>query len=621
MAENKNISYLNKDFASFKQQLIDFARTYYPNTATDFSPASPGTMFIEMASYVGDVLSFYLDNQVQENFLQYARQTQNLYSLAYMLGYKPKVSSAATVDITFYQQVPATVSGSVTIPDFSYTLKYPANTRIQSKGGTSVQFLVGDEVDFSFSSSLDPTQVRVYQVNSTTGQPTKYLLSKTRKAISATVGTTTSTFGSIPEPFTTIDLSVNNFLGILDIFDSQGNEWYEVDYLAQDAVFDSIRNTNINDPNFSSDSSDTPYLLRLKQADRRFVTRLSGTNGVQLQFGSGVVANNDETIVPNPDNVGMGLPFEKDKLTTAFSPTNFIFTDSYGIAPSNTTLTIRYLTGGGVGANVQSNTITTLLTLPTFNNVNLDPATAQDIFDNIAINNLEAASGGGSGDTTEEIRQNSMAQFASQLRTVTEQDYIVRALSMPSKYGSLAKVFLTQRLASEASNSEMIASVDLYCLAFDNQRTLKTPSTALKNNLKTYLSQYRTIGDAVDIKNAYVVNIAVDFDIIVLPNYNSSEVVLQCLSTIKNFFNIDNWQINQPIILRDIYVLLDQVRGVQSVKNITITNKAGASDGYSAFGYDIEGATINGVIYPSIDPSIFEVKYPNSDIIGRVVTF
>lgn len=620
MAENKQIKYLNKDFASFKEQLINFAKTYYPNTATDFSPSSPGTMFIEMASYVGDVLSFYLDNQVQENFIQYAKQSNNLFSLAYMMGYRPKVTSPSNVELTFYQQVPATTSGSVTIPDFSYALKYPNNATVKATSQGQVNFLVGDEVDFSFSSSLDPTQVSVYRVDATTGQPDRFLLTKKRKAISATVNSTTLTFNTLTQ-FNTRNISAPNIIEILDVFDTDGNEWYEVDYLAQDVVFDSIRNTNTNDPNFSPDSSDTPYLLKLKQADRRFVTRFTGNgNNLQLQFGSGVVANNDEAIVPNPDNVGLGLPFEKDKLTTAFSPTNFIFTDSYGIAPTQD-LTVRYLTGGGVQANVQANTITTLVTKPSFVNNGLDATSAQEMFNSFAVNNLVAADGGGGGDSIAEIRQNSMAQFASQLRTVTQDDYLVRALSLPSRYGSLAKVYVTPTIESSTPQSERSATLDLYCLAYDNQKTLKTPSLALKNNLKTYLSQYRTIGDSVNIKDGYIINLGVDFEVIVLPNYNSNQVVATCIQALQLFFNIDSWQINQPIILRDLYVLLDNVTGVQSVKNIKLINKAGTSNGYSTYGYDIEGATINGVIYPSIDPSVFEVKFPTQDIKGRAVSY
>ena len=615
----KDIKYINRDFIAFKQKLIDYTKTYYPNNYNDFSPSSPGTMFIEMASYVGDVLSFYLDNQIQENFLQYARQDANIYSLAYMMGYKPKNTSVASTTLTFYQQVPAIQSSSVWIPDFNYALKLSNNSEVSSTNNSSTTFLVRDEVDFSFSSSLDPTEVSVY--STVDNRPQYFLLKKTRKSTSGTVKSANFSF-SAPVQFPTVNIQDSNIIGILDCLDIGGNEWYEVDYLAQDIVFDSIKNTNTNDPNFSGDT-DTPYLLKLKQADRRFATRFLNEGTLQLQFGSGVVSDNDETIVPNPDNVGMGLPFEQDKLTTAFSPTNFIFTDSYGIAPSNTTLTVRYLTGGGVSSNVSSNTLTQLNSGNLyFIQNNLDPTTSDTIFNSFQITNLEAADGGGPGDSLEEIRQNSIAQYSSQLRTVTQEDYLIRALSLPSQFGSIAKAYAQSPLASSTSlTDENVGVVDLFCLAYNNEKQLLSPSTALKNNLKTYLSQYRMIGDTVNIKSGYVINIGVEFDIIVLPNYNSNEVIANCIQSLQLIFTTDNWQINQPIILRDLYVILDGIPGVQTVKDIRIINKAGISLGYSEYGYDIKGATIDGVVYPSIDPSIFEVKYPNSDIKGRVVSY
>lgn len=619
MAENKNINYLAKDFTVLKQQLIDYARTYFPNTYNDFTPSSPGTMFIDMAAYVGDILSFYLDNQIQENFLQYAREESNLLTLAYMLGYKPKVTSPAGVELTFYQQVPAKLSGSVTVPDFDYALKLAENASIGSTLTGTPSFLVQDPVDFSFSSSLDPTIVNVFQV--TNNQPSKYLLTKNRKAISATINTTTFTFGT-PQQFPTVEINDTEIIKVLDIVDSQGNVWYEVDYLGQDMVYESLQNVNTNDPNFSSDQSQAPYLLQLRTVPRRFVTRFKDSNTLQLQFGAGTVLDFDEQVTPNPDNVGIGLPFEQDKLNVAYSPNNFMFTDSYGIAPSNTTLTVRYLTGGGVVSNVQVGVLNTLSNGNlNFLQSNLNAVTAQDIFNSFAVDNLVAASGGGNGDSIEELRQNSISQFSSQLRTVTQDDYLVRALSLPSQYGQIAKVYTTPQKASEITTNEKITSLDLYTLAYNNQKQLEIPSTALKNNLKTYLSQYRMINDTVNIKNGFIINIGVNFDIIVLPNFNSNEVIAACIVALQTFFNIDNWQINQPIILRDLYNVLDRIQGVQTVKNIEIVNKAGVSLGYSQYGYDIQGATVNNIIYPSIDPSIFEVKYLNSDIIGRVVTF
>jgi hypothetical protein len=571
-----------------------------------------------MASYVGDVLSFYLDNQIQETYLQYARQTNNLYELAYMFSYKPNVTQVATVDLEFYQQVPAVGVFSYA-PDFNYTLFIPANTTVASTFSGSIPFIIEDPVDFSVSSSGDPTEVTVYSIDGG-GIPTFYLLRKTRKAISSTISTTTFTFG-LPEQFATVEITANNIVGILDIKDSDGNTWYEVDYLAQDTVFDSIKNTNVNDPNLSQYQGDTPYLLQLKQVQRRFVSRFLDSTTLQLQFGAGTANDTDEEILPNPDNVGLGLPFEVDKLTTAFSPSNFTFTRNYGIAPSNTTLTVRYLTGGGVGANVPANTINTISSGNiTFVNPNLTANTANYIFDSLAVNNLAAADGGGDGDSTEELRQNASANFATQLRNVTQDDYLVRALSLPAKYGVIAKAYIEPTKAQSVASGAAASILDLYVLSFDNTSKLRTASVALKQNLSTYLSQYRMVNDSISIKDAFIINIGVNFDIIVLPNFNSNEVLTKCILALQDFFAIKNWQINEPIVLRDLYILLDAIEGVQTVKIVTISNKVGTALGYSQYAYDTGGATVSGVVYPSIDPMIFEVKDLNTDIQGRVVT-
>ena len=611
---NRNISYLNKDFNDFRSALINYAKTYFPTTYTDFSPSSPGMMFMEQASYVGDVMSFYLDNQIQENFLQFAKQTNNLYELAYMFGYKPRVTALANTTLELFQLVPAkTVSGSA-IPDFSYALEIPENTSVTSTGTTTTNFTIQDSTDFSASSSLDPTVVTVAQTSA--GNPTYYLLKKTRKAIAGTIRTATYSFGAHQE-FPTITIEGENIAGIVDIVDSDGNVWYEVDYLGQDAVYDGIKNTNLNDPNNATNSDDTPYILQLKKVQRRFATRFVDNFTLQIQFGAGNADDNDEELIPNPTNVGLGLPYEQDKLTTAYSPTNFIFTKTYGIAPSNTTLTVRYRTGGGVSSNSPANTVTNIDTSRIqFINQNLNSTTAQYVFNSISTNNPAAANGGGGGDTINQIRQNTISNFSSQLRNVTADDYLVRTLSLPSKFGSIAKGFV-ERPKGEYSNT----TLDVYVLSFDSNKKLRVPSNALKQNLKTYLNQYRMVGDSLTIKNAFIVNIAVDFEIITLPNVNNNEVLRNCIEALIAYFNIDEWQINEPIILRNLSVLLDQIQGVQTVKRVTITNKAGTDLGYSRYGYDIQGATQNGVIYPSIDPSIFEVKYPRTDITGKVVTF
>ena len=536
MDVNKNIKYINKDFNEFRTSLIDYSKTYFPTTYNDFSPASPGMMFMEMAAYVGDVLSFYLDNQVQENYLQFARQSNNLFELAYMFGYKPNVTGIAVTNIDFYQKIPAKISGSTYIPDFDYTLFINGNATVTTTGGIS--FLIADPIDFSVSSSGDPTETSIYEISG--GNPTYFLLKKTRKAISSTINTKTFTFNS-PVKFSTVEINASNMVGILDCVDSEGNTWYEVDYLGQEMVFDSIKNTNTNDPNLSQYSGDSPYLLKLKKIQRRFASRFKNSNTLQIQFGSGTTSDSDETIIPNPDNIGIGLPFEQTKLTTAYAPSNFLFTDTYGIAPSNTTLTFRYLTGGGVSANVNANSLTRLNSTITFLNSNLNAITANNIYNSLAVTNPEAASGGGDGDTIEEIRQNSSANFASQLRNVTQDDYLVRALSMPAKYGNIAKAYIEPTKAQSMQAGEAAGILDLYVLTNDVNGKLNTASSGLKQNLITYLSLYRMINDAINIKDAFIINIGINFDIIILPNYNSNEVLTKCITALQGYFALNNW--------------------------------------------------------------------------------
>lgn len=614
--KRKNIQYINRDFNELRASLVDYAKTYFPTTYNDFTPASPGMMFMEMAAYVGDVLSFYLDNQVQETYIQYARQTNNLYELAYMFGYKPNVTQVATTAIDFYQQLPAKLSGSTYVPDFDYSLFINQNAQVASVTNNSVSFLIEDPVDFSVSSSGDPTEITVFSL--TGGNPNYFLLKKTRKAISSTINTTTFTFGA-PQQFSTVEINAPQIVGILDVTDTDDNKWYEVDYLGQEMVYNSIKNTNVNDPNLSQYSGDTPYLLKLEKVQRRFVTRFLDSGSLQLQFGSGTALDTDEEIIPNPNNVGIGLPFEQDKLTTAYSPENFLFTKTYGIAPSQTTLTVRYLTGGGVASNVPSNDLTNLTANIQFLNSNLNSVTAQTIFDSLAVTNPIAADGGGDGDTVEEIRQNSSANFASQLRNVTQDDYLVRTLSMPAKYGVISKAYIEPTKAQSLSAGESQSVLDLYVLSYNVNQQLATASPALKQNVTTYLSQYRMVNDSVNIKDGFIINIGVNFDIIVLPEYNSNQVLADCIVALKDYFAVDKWQINQPIVLRNIYILLDKITGVQTVKSVNITNLVGTNIGYSPYAYDISAATVSNVVYPSLDPSIFEVKYPNQDIQGRVV--
>jgi hypothetical protein len=614
MPNNIDVKYLNKDFSTFKNELIEYAKSYYPTVYNDFSQASPGSMFIEMASYVGDVLSFYLDNQLQETFLQYAKQKNNLYTMAYMMGYRPKVVSAAIVDLDVYMRVNALGSTPNTYPDWSSAITIQPGMQVKSNISNNVSFYTPNKVDFTISSSMDPTEVSVYTIDGS-GNPTSYLLKKATQALSGQVKTTTSTFGNA-QRYSTIAIQDSNIISVLKVVDSSNNVWYEVPYLAQDYILNPVENTAANYPSLYQYANQVPYMLQKVTVPRRFTTRFKTDNTLVLEFGPGINSVADTAVIPNPNTVGVGLTTGLTLLNTAFDPTNFVTTQTYGLAPQNTTLTITYLAGGGSEYNVLSNQ----LTIPTSISAGAGDTTT------VVTNNPNPASGGGDGDTVEELRQNIAVEFSSQLRAVTQEDYLARALSMPAKFGKIAKAFITKddgtftNYNQNDPNQKDQILVSMYVLGLNSNGNLASPSAALIQNLQTYISEYRMMTDAVDIKPAYIINIGCNFDITVRPNYTSQDVISRCLIQLQDYFNVDNWQINEPLQLSDVYTLLDQVTGVQTVKKVEIVNKSGVSSGYSDYSYDIPGATLNNVIYPSLDPSVFEVKYPNSDIQGRVVT-
>jgi hypothetical protein len=614
MLNSPDIKYLNKDFSNFKNELIEYAKSYYPTVYNDFSQASPGSMFIEMASYVGDVLSFYLDNQLQETFLQYAKQKNNLYTMAYMLGYRPKVTSAAIADLDVYMQVGVVGPSGNKTPDWTNAITIQPGMQVKSNVSNNVSFYVPNKVDFTISSSLDPTDVSVYLTDGS-GNPTKYLLKKKTQAISGQVKTTTATFGAAKR-YATVNIQDSDIISVLKVTDSNSNIWYEVPYLAQDYILNPVENTAVNYPSLYQSANQVPYMLQKVYVPRRFTTRFKTDNSLVLEFGPGINSVADSSVVPNPNSVGVGITTGLTMLETAFDPSNFVTTQTYGLAPQNTTLTISYLAGGGAEYNVLSNQLTIPISI---NAGSGDTST-------VVSNNPNPASGGGDGDTVEELRQNIQAEFSSQLRAVTQEDYLARTLSMSPKFGKVAKAYVTKDDATFSNYMEDNPSerdqvlVSMYVLGLDSNGNLAQPSSALVQNLQTYLSEYRMMTDAINIKPAYVINIGCNFDITVRPNFTGQDVVARCLIQLQDFFNVDNWQINEPIILSDIYTLLDQVNGVQTVKSVQIVNKFGSINGYSEFSYDVPGAILNGVVYPSLDPSIFEVKYPQSDIQGRVVT-
>jgi hypothetical protein len=355
---------------------------------------------------------------------------------------------------------------------------------------------------------------------------------------------------------------------------------------------------------------------------------LRSDNRLELQFGSGISDNNDEEIIPNPDNVGNGLAGFRRNLDVDIDPSNFLYTRTYGQAPSNTTLTVTYTIGNGISDNVGANLLTSIdfIQFDDDPNATTNAGTVNFVKNSVAVNNTNPAIGAKNVDSLQDIKNNALANFATQNRLVTREDYIVRAYSMPAKFGSVAKAYIVpdDQLSQqdfEVSRIPNPFAMNMYVLGYNASKQLTTLNTAIKENLKTYLDYYRMLTDAVNIKDAFIINFGIDFEISVLSNYNSNEVLLKCIDALKTYFNTDRWQINQGIVKSDVVTTISNVKGVQSVVSLTFTNLYKTTDGYSGNQYNLSSATKTGVIYPSLDPSIFEIKFPDRDIRGRVVNY
>jgi len=656
----KEVRFLNKDFLSLREALIEFTKQYFPNTFADFNETSVGMMFLEMSAYVGDVLSYYIDSTLKENLILYAEEEKNVIGWSQALGYTPSLSVPASTIVDVFQIVPVVGGGINSRPDYSYALTIERNLQIGSDQNPNVIFRTVNEINFKHSSSFDPTEVTVFQVDSD-NKPLFYLLRKKVEAVAGEIKTINFTFGT-SERFTKVTLPNSNIIDVIDATDSDGNTWYKVPFLAQDTIFEENENVAANDPELAQYNDQSPYILKLVKSARRFITRIRGDKKTELQFGSGISDNPDELLIPNPTNIGSNLFGSVSFGDTPIDPVNFLYTKTYGQVPQNTTLSIRYIVGGGLESNVNKDELTILKNIIyRIDETSLDADLLQQVKNSVATTNTIAASGGRDGESIEEMRMNALSHFPTQLRAVTKEDYIIRVYSMPSRFGSVSKAYIVQddqlnenrlttmtrnhngKLGNRNSTSvtgESIPSsgdrdsivdivttsrisnpfaLNLYVLGYNKDKQLVNLNRAVKENLKTYLSQYRMMTDAINIKNGYVINIKVKFEIIVFKSFNKREIVLKCIDNLKEYFDIDKWQFNQPIIMADIQRQLFSVEGVQGVVNVEVVNVFDEDLNYSGNVYNIESSTKDGIIYPSLDPSIFEVKFLNSDIEGRAL--
>ncbi|MBX6361510.1 MAG: hypothetical protein IRZ03_15690 [Acidobacterium ailaaui] len=604
------IKYYDKDFSSLKQDLINYVKSHFNNPGIDFSYASPANIFLDMAAYVGDLLSFYLDTQIQENFISYATQDRSVYALSYAMGYSPSPVKASNVILDVYMLLPSTGSPSF-LPDWRYACIINKNAIIGSVSNPSITFVTTDIVDFSYSSSFDPTTISVYQYYSGSNNPQYYLLKKSVRAISGTIKTQTFSFGN-PVPYQKVYINDDSIVNIISAVDSDGNNWYKVDYLAQNFVITSILNNPDNNPSYYDEPRDAINLLKYVRAYRRYTGRYINKDQYQIQFGSGIYSYYSQSIVPNPYTIGIGAVNGSGRMNISFDPRNFIYTDEYGVAPSNTDITFTYISSYGFDSNLPTDDIKNIISINVNNfNYGIDSGSLNYVISSIQFNNSQAATGGGPSDDVEDIKNKAISYLFSQNRAVTKEDYEIRALSMSPEFGLVSKAYAT---CKTINNKKCIF---LYCLSEDANGNFVTLSPVIRRNLINYLNQYKILTDTVVISDPYIINIQIYFEIYVEHSFNSYEVLYDCISFLKSYFDNSNMAINKPIIIYDIISSMSSIKGVRNINNFQIKNVYGGN--YSSFSYDIDLATKDEIIYPSLDPMIFEVKYPDVDILGKVL--
>ena len=639
----RDIQYLNRDFGSLKNQLISYAQTYFPKTYQDFSTSSPGTMYIEMAAYVGDVLSYYTDYQFKESLMPYAQERQNVIALAKFLGYTPSVSKASTATLDIYQLAPAAQDSSGNyVPDTNYCLSI--REYMQVKNSSGVSYITTNPIDFSVNTALDPRDDAVY-TRDNYGVPQFFLLHKTVNVLAGAIVSRTFPIGS-PVPFYQLTLPENNVLNILSVADSDNNQWYKVDYLGQDLIFTNVDNTQTNDGQYYVYQSEVPKLIKSLRTNRKFTVNVTADNSTFLEFGPNADSISDEIVFPSAQLIGVGLN-NISTLGLSLDSSTFLQSNTYGQAPANTTLTVTYIVGGGLLSNCPVGDINSIFSVQYNNNLStLNPSQLsllQTVKNSLKVSNSSPATGGADQESVEQIRQNALMNFTSQNRMVTEDDYIVRVYSMAPIYGSISKVTvksdknltvnniasgyldyndvatLTQNAQSNYyrrvnyDNSDPFG-INLYILGYDQNKNLTPINDAIVQNLRTYLTKYKMLNDGINIIDGYIINIGVNFQIMVYSNYNKQDVLNSCLAVVQDFFDIDKWYFDMPINLGQLQLSIAQVNGVQAVTQLSINNLTVNDGNYSPYEYNIPQATVNNIIYPSLDPSVFEVKYPNEDI-------
>ena len=593
ITSNRDINYLSKDFDSIKADLIDYVKRHFPSDWRDFNDASGGMALLELIAYVGDILSFNIERQVNEAYINRAVEIKNIVSLAQNFGYKPKNQTPAVVNLAVSADMTNTTSAETL-----FTLKKGAT--VLTNYEPVIAFEILSDIDFA-----NPAN-RIIQ---TAGGTTTVSVS----GVSAVAGIS-KTFkyqAGDPVKFLKVTLPESNINEIISVSAGDGSEYFEVDNLARDTIF-------IGDVNTSSSSGDAGYIMKLKRVPKRFVVERDPTGLTSIRFGPGVLMEADAEVIPNPND--FVLPPTLRGSPSGFAPaaidsTNFLKTKSLGVAPQNTDITITYRSGGGVVTNVGANTLTRIinkdLVFATPNLSSLSATVATNITNSLSCNNGDQASGGEQAESIASIRENAVYNMGSQLRCVTLQDYQARIMSMPSQFGGVFRSFVRK----DPNNS---MGVEMFIVMRNSQKQLTLASEVIVNNIEIYIKNFKSFSDTIKLTSGRIINIGVDFTIVPDATANAQEALMECILVLERLFDTARTNFNDSVVIPDIQARLQSLRKVRSIPNLKIVNKTitVGTRTYSGTEFNIGANTRNGILQFPQD-SVWELKYPNFDIIGR----
>ena len=593
------IKYSSRDFESIKGELVAYAKRYYSNTFKDFNDASFGSLMLDTVAYVGDVLSFYVDFQANESFLDSAVQYDSIIRLGRQLGYKFQSSQTAYGIIAVYLSIPANSTGLGPDPKYLPILKRGAEFS-SPEGGV---YLLNESIDFSDSNN----EIVVSEQDSTTSLPTEYAVRAFGRIISGELKSETFNMGDFRR-FPAITLSDPNVVEVLDVYDSEGDRYYEVDHLSQNVIFVEV-------DNLGTHSDTAAKLLKPLIVPRRFFIQRSLTR-TTLQFGYGSEKNLTNTVIPDPTEITMDVHGRDYVSDISFDPSKLTETDALGVAPHNTTLTIVYRSNSSESANSSVGSVNTIvsknLVFPNIiNQIEFDQSLVTGVINSMEVKNLEPVQGNVALPSVAELKLRILGHFSAQSRAVTRKDYESIIYAMPSRFGAIKRVAIHQDPDSFKRN------INMFVISEDRNGFLSTTNSVIKQNLKSWIERYKMINDTVDILDAYIINLGVNFTAVAERNADRFEVQAAATDRLREYFTLKQYDIGERFYISDLYSVLRGASGLLDVVDVTISTKYGSN--YATAPIDIEQRIDPDARYIDIPRNVIvELKYPDADITGTI---